>query len=87
MQADPNPPQAAPEPRAERAIVLQLLDADHDEQLDVPQLREKLSDIDQTAFERALTSLVESQVIYHSGHFVWAAGAARHLDELALIGV
>jgi len=73
--------------RAERAVVIQLLRDDHDQQWTLGELREALSDVDPPAIAGALGGLEAEGVVYHSARYFWATVPIRHLDALGLIAV
>jgi len=73
--------------RAERAVVLQVLRDDHDERWPRVELVGELGDLDAAVLDRALARLQREGVLCVEGTAVRASRAARHLDELELIGV
>ncbi|MDE3069986.1 MAG: hypothetical protein KGJ43_04590 [Acidobacteriota bacterium] len=72
---------------AERAIVLQLLRADHDHRWLRAELETALCDIAPMALDHALASLAEAGVAEVRGERVRATRCARRLDALGLIAV
>jgi hypothetical protein len=73
--------------RLERAIVLQLLLDDHERMWSREQLMIELKSDPSDVVEQALRRLEREGVVGISEQSVWASSAARHLDELGLIGV
>jgi predicted transcriptional regulator len=73
--------------RVERAIVLQLLRDDHAERWSLAELVEELSDRESEIVDEALVVMEREGVIDREGGWVSASRAARHLDELELIGI
>ncbi len=73
--------------KAERAIVIQLLRDDRAERWRIGALAGELADFEPVLFDGALARLREMCVLRHSETHVWASPAARHLDELGLIGI
>ena len=71
----------------ERAVVLQVLRDDHERQWSRAELEGKLADIEQDVFDEAVADLAATGVVHTEDGAVWASDAARHLDELELIGV
>ena len=82
---------AAGDTTLERAIVLQLLRDDHERKWSRAQLRSELEadgeEIDREAIDEAVVRLEREGVLGATEREVWASSAARHLDELELIGV
>jgi hypothetical protein len=73
--------------KLERAIVMQLLRDDHAERWPVTELAIEIPDFVPAMLERALARLAHSGILCRAGESVWASRAARHLDELDLIGI
>jgi DNA-binding HxlR family transcriptional regulator len=73
--------------KGERAIVLRVLDDDHPERWSHAELAAEVSDFEPAVLEEAVERLALDGVIHREGDSVWAARAARCLDELELIGV
>jgi DNA-binding HxlR family transcriptional regulator len=71
----------------ERAVVLQVLRDDHEERWPRTELAGEVSDFEPAVLEEALRRLGRDGVLRREGDSVWAACAARRLDELELIGV
>ena len=71
----------------ERAIVLQILRDDHDERWPRAELAEEISDFEPAVLDEALGRLERDGVLQRAGDSVWAARAARRLDELELISI
>jgi DNA-binding HxlR family transcriptional regulator len=71
----------------ERAVVLQVLREDHEERWPRMELAQEISDFEPAVLEKALGRLGRDGVLRREGDSVWAACAARRLDELELIGV
>ena len=87
MHKEPSRPEAASDPRLERAIVLALLD---DEDVRRRWSRAELSedlDTDPGQLQEALDSLLGAGVICAAEERLWPSAAARRLDELELIGI
>lgn len=72
---------------AERAVVLQILRNDHEERWPRAELAEEISDFEPAVLEEALECLERDGVLHRQGDTVWAARAARRLDELELISI
>jgi len=72
--------------RLERAILLRLLGEDRDQRLSRAGLA-ALIDSDAPALQRALERLADAGVVCVEGDDVRASPAARHIDELGLIGI
>ncbi len=72
---------------AERAVVLQILRNDHEERWPRAELAEEISDFEPAVLEEALERLERDGVLHRQGDTVWAARAARRLDELELISI
>ncbi|HWX43989.1 MAG TPA: hypothetical protein VNY52_01550 [Solirubrobacteraceae bacterium] len=88
MQGQPDGREASRDGwRAERAIVLQILREDHQERWSRAELAREISDFEAPMLERALGCLERDGVLHSEGEAVWAARAARRLDELELIGI
>jgi DNA-binding HxlR family transcriptional regulator len=76
------------EPRSvERAIVLQLLRDDHDEQWSRAELETVVNDVEPSALSTAIAELERQGVVVVQGEHVLASPCARRLDELGLVGV
>ncbi len=73
--------------RVERAIVLQILSDDHQERWPRAELAEEISDFEPAVLEKALGCLERDGVLHRRDDSVWAARAARRLDELELISI
>jgi DNA-binding HxlR family transcriptional regulator len=71
----------------ERAIVLQILRDDHEERWPRAELAEEISDFEPAVLDAALGRLEHDGVLHREGDSVWAARAARRLDELELISI
>ena len=71
----------------ERAVVLQLLRDDHDEQWSRTELESKLDDVEPLALSDAIAVLERHGVVVVQGEDVVASPGIRHLDELGLVGV
>lgn len=81
-------PQPHAEPRSiERAIVLQLLRDDSDEQWSRAELEAEVNDVGPSILSSAIAHLERLGVVVAQGEHVLASRCARHLDELGLIGV
>ncbi|MGA8111958.1 MAG: hypothetical protein WB974_21120 [Acidobacteriaceae bacterium] len=81
-----------PQPHAElrgieRAIILQLLRDDHDEQWSRAELEAEVDDVPPSVLSSAIAELERQGVVVAQGEHVLASPCARHLDELGLIGV
>jgi DNA-binding HxlR family transcriptional regulator len=88
MQEDPDTQEPTREVwKGQRAVVLQVLDSDHAERWLQAELAGQISDIEPDALDEAVARLERDGVIHREGDSVWAARAARCLDELELIGV
>jgi hypothetical protein len=72
---------------AQRAIVLQVLRADHAEQWARAELEQAAADIEPLTVSDALVTLDAEGVVILSGEHVEASRCARHLDAIELIGV
>jgi hypothetical protein len=79
--------QAVDGTQLERAIVLQLLLDDRERTWSREQLVIELESDASEVVEEALRRLEREGVVGTSEQAVWASSAARHLDELGLIGV
>ncbi len=75
------------EHKVERAIVLQILRNDHDENWSRAELEIALGDTEQLTISDALARLEEEGVIELSGEIVLATRATRHLDALELLAI
>jgi DNA-binding HxlR family transcriptional regulator len=75
------------EHKVERAIVLQILRDDHDENWSRAELEIALGDTEQLTISDALARLEEEGVIELSGEIVLATRATRHLDALELLAI
>lgn len=71
----------------ERAVVLQILRDDHEARWPRAELAAEVSDFEPAVLEEALVHLERDGVLRREGDSVWAARAARRLDELELIGI
>ncbi len=71
----------------ERAVVLQILRDDHEERWPRIELAQEISDFEPAVLEEALGRLGRDGVLQREGDSVWAAYAARRLDELELISI
>lgn len=71
----------------ERAIVLQILRDDHEERWAPVELAGVITDFEPAALDEALVRLEREGVLHREGGSVWAARAARRLDELELISI
>jgi hypothetical protein len=71
----------------ERAIVLQVLRDDHEERWAPAELAGEISDFEPAVLEEALARLGREGILHLEGGSVWAARAARRLDELELISI
>ncbi len=87
MHKESSRPEAASDPRLERAIVLALLD---DEDVRRRWSRAELSEnlgADPGQLQEALNSLLGAGVICAAEERLWPSAAARRLEELELIGI
>jgi hypothetical protein len=73
--------------RVERAVVLQVLRDDHTERWSLEELLGELSDYGPGIVDEALARMEREGILEREGRQVWASRAARHLDELELIGI
>ena len=81
-------PQPNAEPRrVERAVVLQLLRDDHDEQWSRAELEAEVNDVEPLVLSSAIAELERRGVVVAQGEHVVASPCARRLDELGLVGV
>ena len=91
MDREPEESHAASDTMLERAIVLQLLRDDQERTWSRARLTIELradgAEIDREAIDEAVRRLEREGVLGATEREVWASSAARHLDELALIGV
>jgi DNA-binding HxlR family transcriptional regulator len=71
----------------ERAIVLQILRDDHEQRWARAELEREIPDFEPTLLDEALACLRRDGVLHREGSLVWAARAARRLDELGLISI
>jgi DNA-binding HxlR family transcriptional regulator len=71
----------------ERAIVLQVLRDDHEERWSRAELGSEIADFEAAVLDEALVRLERDGVLHREGGSVWAARAARRLDELELISI
>jgi DNA-binding HxlR family transcriptional regulator len=71
----------------ERAIVLQLLRDDHGERWSRAELAGEIPDFEPAVLDEALARLEREGILQREEGAVWAARAARHLDELELISI
>lgn len=72
---------------AERAIVLQLLRDDRDEQWSRAELEAELDNVEPLALSDAIAGLERHGVVVVQGEHVVASRCARQLDELGLIAI
>ncbi len=72
---------------AQRAIVLQVLRADHAERWTRVELEQAASDIEPLTVSYALVTLDAEGVVLLDGEHLEASRCARHLDSIELIGV
>jgi DNA-binding GntR family transcriptional regulator len=86
MHTESSEPRSAEDPRLERAIILQLLRADHEQRWSPAQLEAELGTAP-AVVEAALRRLECDGVLSLSQGTVWASRAAWRLDELGLIGI
>jgi hypothetical protein len=87
MHKESSRPDAARDPRLERAIVLALLDDDDvRRRWSRAELSEDLG-TDQRQLQEALDGLLGAGVICVAEERLWPSAAARRLDELELIGI
>jgi hypothetical protein len=70
----------------ERAIILLLLSDEQPTRCSSVQLAVEL-DADAETLEEALAHLARAGVVFLDGSDVWPSPAARHIDELGLIGI
>jgi DNA-binding HxlR family transcriptional regulator len=74
--------------KVERAIVLQLLRNDHDEQWSRTDLQARLKHIEPAALAHALERLEQQGVVVvRPADAILASPCARHIDALGLIGI
>jgi len=71
----------------ERAVVLQVLGGDREQQWSRAEFARQLADIAPHALDDALLSLERAGVLERSEDTVRASDASRQLDQLELIGV
>jgi DNA-binding HxlR family transcriptional regulator len=71
----------------QRAVVLQILRDDHEERWARAELAEEIPDFAPAALDEALARLEREGVLHREADWIWAARAARHLDELELISI
>ena len=71
----------------ERAIVLQLLRADHDPRWTRRELMRALAHLPSVEISKGIVRLDAHGVVGRLGEDLWASRAVRRLDELALIAV
>jgi hypothetical protein len=74
-------------PIVERAIVLQLLRDDHDEQWLRAELEAEVNDVEPSVLRSAIADLERQGVVVAQDEHVLASPCARRLDELGLVGV
>ena len=86
MHIESREPRAVTGARLERAIVLQLLRDDREQEWSTPQLAVEM-DVEAPALEHALRSLERAGVLCLGQEAVRASRTTRRLDELGLIGV
>jgi hypothetical protein len=72
---------------AERAIVLQLLQDDHDERWSRIELQAALYDVERHEVTAALEALRQEGTLHLSSDLVWASRCARRLDELGMVSI
>ena len=73
--------------RTQRAVVLQVLRDDRRERWSSAELQGELGGLELGLIDRAIAGLAASGVVHAQEGVVCASDAARHLDELELIGV
>jgi hypothetical protein len=71
----------------ERAIVLQLLRDDHDEQWSRAELQAEADDVKPSALSNAVERLQRQGVVTALDDCVLASPCARRLDALGLVGI
>jgi DNA-binding HxlR family transcriptional regulator len=71
----------------ERAIVLQILRDDHEQRWARAELTREIPDFEPALLDEALVRLERDGVLHRAEGSVWAARAARRLDELELISI
>jgi hypothetical protein len=86
MHTESREPRAVNGARLERAIVLQLLRDDREQEWSTPQLAVEM-DLEAPALEHALGILERDGVLCLGQEEVRASRATRRLDELGLVGV
>jgi hypothetical protein len=88
MHTESSEPDAASDPRLERAIVLALL-SDEDEaarRCSRAELSNELG-VEERQLQAALEGLLGAGVVCAGESLLWASAAAQRLDELELIGI
>lgn len=86
MHTESREPRAVTGARLERAIVLQLLRDDREQEWSGPQLAVEI-DAEAPALERALRSLERDCVLCLGQDTIRVSRAIRRLDELGLLGI
>jgi DNA-binding HxlR family transcriptional regulator len=71
----------------ERAIVLQLLRDDHDQEWSRAELEAEIGDVEQSVLSAAVQQLERNGVVIAEGERVLASRCARCLDALGLVSV
>ncbi len=79
-------PRAGPDRRLERAIVVALLGKVEQQRCATTRLASEL-DVAPRVLEAPLARLCDAGVVCVQGAEVWASRAARHLEQLELIGI
>ena len=72
---------------AERAIMLQVLRADHDRRWTLQELQAEVDDIDPSVLQAALGQLVGHGLVLVHEEWMLASRAALHLDALGMVGI
>jgi hypothetical protein len=88
MHTESSEPDAASDPRLERAIVLALL-SDEDEaarRCSRAELSDELG-VEERQLQAALEGLLGAGVVCAGEGLLWASAAAQRMDELELIGI
>jgi DNA-binding transcriptional regulator YhcF (GntR family) len=86
MHTESREPRAVTGARLERAVVLQLLRDDREQEWSTRQLAVEM-DVEAPVLERALRSLQRDGVLCLGQEAARASRATRRLDELGLLGV
>lgn len=86
MREQPNRPDRESEHRAQRLVMLQLLDGDHD-RWTLQELENELATLERTTLKDALVHLTDAGLVHITGGVVRPALAALHLSELDLIAL